>query len=106
MKHFKDLVSVRLSSCWSALLLAGLAGALSGTDMDLALTRQWPGFSRGRAQVVTVSGDYAYVSDGRTSGLRLIDIRDPVRPAEVGGNNFTTQAVLRFLDVSSGIGSP
>ncbi len=32
---------------------------------------------------VTVSGDYAYVADGR-SGLRVISVGDPEHPEEVG----------------------
>ncbi|MDP8240185.1 MAG: hypothetical protein P9X24_13935 [Candidatus Hatepunaea meridiana] len=36
------------------------------------------------AQCVYVSGDYAYITDGKQSGLRIIDISDPENPTETG----------------------
>ncbi|NQT35235.1 T9SS type A sorting domain-containing protein [bacterium] len=36
------------------------------------------------AQGVYVSGDYAYITDGKQSGLRIIDISNPENPTETG----------------------
>ncbi|MEK7686191.1 MAG: hypothetical protein AAB466_12285, partial [Verrucomicrobiota bacterium] len=49
---------------------------------DPVLVGQWPGFARGDARGVAVSGNYAYVA--AESGLLVINVRNPANPVRVG----------------------
>jgi hypothetical protein len=72
--------------CWwwvSALLLCE-AGPVIGGDIDPVLRGEWPGFRRGQAQAVAVSGNYAYVAAG-CAGVQVIDVSYPANPQRVGG---------------------
>lgn len=56
----------------------------SATDLVPELIGSWPGFRRGEARAVTISGNYAYVAGGQT-GLHVLDVSNPSHPRRVGG---------------------
>ena len=70
----------------AALTLALLvwAGAASAQEVRVERVGQWPGWPRGNARGVAVSGNYAYVAD-LDAGLQVIDVSDPANPRRVGG---------------------
>ena len=74
---------------WTLIACAGLPGlgwfgvALGG-ELDPIPRGSWPGFLRGPANAVAVSGSYAYVAAGDV-GLQVIDISNPTNALAVGG---------------------
>jgi len=59
-----------------------------GGDINPVLKGSWPGFKRGLATDVTVSGNYAYVATSEGVGLEVIDISNPSHPQQVGGHRY------------------
>ena len=83
----------------AALTLALLvwAGAASAQEVQVERVGQWPGWPRGNARGVAVSGNYAYVAVG-DAGLLVIDVSDPANPRGVGG--FDTPGFAQGVAVS------
>jgi len=53
---------------------------------------QWPGYPRGNAYSVAVSGKYAFVA-AQEGGLQIIDISNPPNPTRIGGYNTSGTAM-------------
>jgi hypothetical protein len=47
----------------------------------------WPGFTRGNAYGLDLSGNYAYIA-GSASGLHIVDVHDPTNPVRTSGYKF------------------
>ena len=73
------------------------AGAASAQEVQVERVGQWPGWPRGDAKGVAVSGPYAYVAD-YDAGLQVLDVSDPANPRRVGG--YRTPGVARSVAVS------
>lgn len=78
------------------LLWLPVVGTLAQTprrDLDLEMKSWWPGFARGPARAVTLSGNYAYVAytyqGDWTTGLQVIDISNPTNPQRLGAYDTT-----------------
>ena len=84
MKRGTSHLGIAAECICVALLLATAAGPACGGSLDPVLVGQWPGYLRGPAMAVAVSGNYAYVAQGG-SGLQVIDISNPANPTSVGG---------------------
>jgi hypothetical protein len=63
-----------------------VCGQIRGDEVRVERVGQWPGWPRGDAYGVAVSGHYAYVAVG-DAGLQVIDVSDPAHPRRVGGYN-------------------
>ena len=78
----------RRAGLWSVALCCGwlvtLLPALPAQAADPVLVGQWPGWQRGDANGVAVSGNYVYVTIGK-AGLAVIDVSNPANPQRVGG---------------------
>ena len=73
-------------SIWGVALtlaLMVLSGQIRGDEVRVERVGQWPGWPRGVAYGVAVSGNYAYVADW-DAGLQVIDVSDPANPQRVG----------------------
>ncbi|MDP8238840.1 MAG: choice-of-anchor D domain-containing protein [Candidatus Hatepunaea meridiana] len=66
--------------------------SLSGVCNVLQLRETGASVSSGDASGVDVSGDYAYLADGREGGLRVINISEPESPQEVAFFNTNGDA--------------
>jgi hypothetical protein len=66
-----DATATPVSCGWLALL--ALLSALPVHAADPVLVAQWPGWPRGEAHAVVVSGNYAYVA-AYLGGLQVIDV--------------------------------
>jgi len=76
---------------WALSLGLGSSGVVSATGINPVLKGSWPGFARGRAQSVAVSGSHTFVGAGL--GLQVIDTSDPAKPQRVGGCDTPGYAV-------------
>ena len=81
----------------AALVLASAVGSASGGNLDPVLVGQWPGYLRGPANAVAVSGLVAYVTQG-DAGMQVIDVSNPANPVRVGG--YDTSGNAREVAVS------
>ncbi len=68
--------------CVLVTLALALAWVAQGADLELI--GQWPGWPRGEAKGVALSGNYASVAEVY-GGLLVIDVSDPAHPQPVGG---------------------
>ena len=82
MKSLKQCRLFPRTTCGCGLVTLTLALAWSAHAADPDLIGQWPGWSRGWARGVAVSGKYAYVAAG---GLLVVDVSNPANPQPVGG---------------------
>ena len=71
MKPLKQCLSFAKINGGCGLVTLALALAWPARGADLDLLGQWPGWPRGRAWGVAVSGNYAYVADGNWGLLIL-----------------------------------
>ena len=55
------------------LVFLTFCGVIRGDEVQVELVGQWPGWQRGRADGVAVSGNYAYVAEG-DCGLEILRI--------------------------------
>ena len=74
-----------------------VCGQIRGDEVRVERVGEWPGWPRGNAIGVTVSGNYAYVAHG-VWGLQVIDVSDPANPRRVGG--YDTSGYARGVAVS------
>ncbi len=84
MNCLKQCVLFPKLNCGCGLVTLALALAWPAHGADLELIGQWPGWPRGPAHAVAVSGNYAYVVDD-IAGLQVIDVSNPANPHWVGG---------------------
>lgn len=68
-----------------------MAQAAYARDLDPQLIGRWPGYDRGPAQSIALSGNYAFVAAG---SLQVLDIADPTSPRRVGWYNGTSGGKL------------
>ena len=83
MKGLKQCLLFPKFNCGCGLVTLALALAWPARSANPVLIGQWPGWPRGEAYGVAVSGNYAYVADG--AGLEVIDVSNPANPQRVGG---------------------
>jgi len=78
--------------CGLVTLALALAWVAQGADLELI--GQWPGWPRGFANGVAVSGNYAYVANG-SGGLQVLDVSNPANPQRVSycGTSGSAQGV-------------
>src|SRR5437870_2340339 len=69
---------------FTALLCLLTSGEVPAVDLDAKLVGNWPGFIRGGAMGVAVSGSYAYLATGG-AGLVVLDITNLTNILRVGG---------------------
>jgi hypothetical protein len=67
------------------------AGPVIGGDIDPVLRGEWPGFRRGPARGVAVSGHCAYVATQK-GGLSIIEALEPANPQRIGGCDASGEA--------------
>jgi hypothetical protein len=74
-------------------MLAGFCFCASARSEvpELVLRGQWPGYRRGPAIAVAVSGSHAYIASD-DAGMQVIDLNDPTRPLRVGGYDTADEA--------------
>ena len=72
------LLSKTRRGCGLVTLALALAWVAHGADLELI--GQWPGFPRGDAWNMAVSGNYAYVACW-SGGLQVIDVSNPANPS-------------------------
>ncbi len=84
MKRLKQCLLFPKTNCGCGLVTLALALAWPAHGADPVLIGQWPGWPRGPACGVAVSGNYAYVAD-EDAGLQVIDVSNPANPQRVGG---------------------
>ena len=70
MKSLKQSLLFPKTTCGCGLVTLALALAWPARGADPVLIGQWPGWERGPAYGVAVSGDYAYVADAGAGGFR------------------------------------
>ena len=73
-------------SIWGVALtlaLMVLSGQIRGDEVRVERVGQWPGWPRGIAYGVAVSGNYAYLAVG-SAGLQVIDVSNPANPRREG----------------------
>ena len=92
MKRLKQWLVFPRTTCGCGLLILALALAWPAHGVELDLIGQWPGWPRGPAYGVAVSGNYAYVAD-LTAGLQVIDVSNPANPQRVGGYDTSGSAL-------------
>ncbi|HMJ26086.1 MAG TPA: hypothetical protein VK475_09670, partial [Pyrinomonadaceae bacterium] len=70
---------------WIASMILALSPSIFAKG-PVVLTQRgwWPGYLRGEANSVDVSGQYAYLGLF-SGGMRVVDISDPANPRRVGG---------------------
>ena len=84
MKPVRQHLLFSKTTCGCGLVTLALALAWVAHGADLELIGQWPGWPRGKAFGVAVSGNYAYVAI-EWAGLQVIDVSNPANPRRVGG---------------------
>jgi hypothetical protein len=82
--------------------MASLAIALAvlpakAFDLDPQLIGRWPGYFRGPALGVAISGNLAYVAAG---GMQVIDVTNPRAPRRVGWFNLSEAQQINKVSVS------
>ena len=92
MKGLKQCLLFPKFNCGCGLVTLALALAWPARGADPDLIGQWPGWPRGYAYGVAVSGNYAYVAD-YTAGLQVIDVSNPANPQRVGGYDTSGDAL-------------
>ena len=84
MKPVRQYLLFSKTSRGCGLVTLALALAWVAHGAELELTAQWPGWSRGLAYGVALSGNYAYLADA-SAGLQVIDVSNPANSQRVGG---------------------
>ena len=97
------------NTCGSVTSAPALLTVLPTDWSGPTLLGQWPGYPRGPAQAVAVSGSFAYVAAG-VGGLIIFDITNPANPIRVGSYDrsfagaVSVQVVGSLIYVANGTG--
>ncbi len=89
MKTLRFIFHAPRALAWACGLWLGCCATAIGDDLNPVLKGSWPGFKRGPATAVALSGNYAYVTTSGGVDLEVIDISDPSSPHRVGGCNVS-----------------
>ena len=84
MKPVRQYLLFSKTSRGCGLVTLALALAWVAHGAELESIGQWPGWSRGLAYGVAVSGNYAYLAVAE-AGLQVLDVSNPANPQWVGG---------------------
>ncbi|HTI72959.1 MAG TPA: hypothetical protein VMF06_23500 [Candidatus Limnocylindria bacterium] len=91
--HFSAVVQ----AFWLAVLLVAGGPLFAATNqVTFQSLGEWPGYQRGLASDVKVSGQYAYVAVGGLTiagGLTIVDMTDKANPVVVGACDTTRAAI-------------
>jgi hypothetical protein len=118
VNRFAEKVSHRLLSrvgvCLALLVGLLVPVPVTAVGFDINMVGRWPGYNRGGASAVAISGDYAYVSVG--AGLHVLELVDSADPQLITAVDFddvaadiavsgdyayvVTAAMLRVSDIS------
>jgi hypothetical protein len=88
MKTLRFNFQAPAALAWAFGLYLGGYGTVIAGDINPVLKGSWPGFKRGPATAVAISGNYAYVATSGGVGLEVIDISNPSSPQPAGGCNL------------------